>query len=562
MCNNHNNEPKKTRKGATLQHGKQAHENDHRTWSRRSFLQSASWFGVGSAFAMGGLNLQTFAANAQLNQLLAATQDRILVIINLFGGNDGLNMVVPSPNNPSYQTYYDLRPNIRINPTLDPQYGVDLSGSTGNMFALDPQFNMPYCMHHLQDMWNTGKMATIHSVAYPTQNYSHFRSTEIWQTASNQNEIWSTGMAGRYLEYNFPVYADTPPEYPVGVSVGGSGYTFLAKNGMMGLGVSGPDELNRVIETGELYATANLPACNFGEELLFLNQTANFATRYAKTLQDAYNKSNTATSAQYPVGDYRLSDELAMTARLIKGGLKTKIYSLSGLDGFDNHANQRYNHPELLGVLASSVKAFYDDLGALGANVLTITISEFGRTVSENGSFGTDHGQAAPMFVFGGNVIGGLKGTFGELSTYQGGDQNYTTDFRTIYSTILQNWFCLPTNIADAIMGHPTAIFPNLLNGCPPDTGISETAVLLGHNPSGIAPNTTLIKYSILVKGLVKLYIQNKAGQNLTTLVNATQEPNSYTIPFIPAAYNLPPGEYIYKLENQGKIYSRIFKIK
>ncbi len=543
MCNhnstNSSNQNNQKRTGTRLSDGKEAHAQDHQKWSRRNFLASSGLATLGSLFSLGSSPLKAMASSPLLDALGSTENDRVLVIINLDGGNDGLNTIVPRGNS----TYYNLRPNIAI--------------QEADMFALDTNYGMPNYMSDLQGLWGDGKMGIVHSVAYPDQNYSHFRSTDIWMSASESEEFFDTGWIGRYLDYRFPAYGVAPANYPIGMQIGNkSNLMFLGGENNMGLTINNPTEFYQIAQSGELYSTTNVPECAYGDELKFARQTANNTVRYAETIQEAYNR--TTSYANYPSNE--LAFQLDIVSRLIKGSLGTKIY-LVHLGGFDTHANQANDHQTLLTELSSAIKAFQDDLTASGRSeeVLTMTVSEFGRTVGENGSNGTDHGQAAPLFLFGdtSNLTGGLKGTFGALSNVPYEDQSYTTDFRSIYSSILKDWFCLDPVIVNSLLSGEFDLVPDLISPCDSTYSSSDHAVLLGHNPDRNNLDTMLIKYAILARGTVRVQILNTAGQPLVTLVNEVQAANSYTIPFKPGDHGLLGQEYIYRVEAGGKAYSR-----
>ncbi|OWY20007.1 DUF1501 domain-containing protein [Sphingobacteriales bacterium UPWRP_1] len=548
MCDNHKEYPDtyhnsgtNRRRGTALEHGKE-HTKDHARWSRRNFLLTTGLFTAGSAFMLGNTRLQALAKSPMFSAISAANNERILVIINLGGGNDGLNMVVPRFND----TYYNLRPTIAI--------------QEGNMFALSPDFGMPNTMTSLQPLWNNGNMAVVHSVAYPAQDYSHFRSTDIWMSGSDSDQYLSTGWVGRFLDQQYPAFETAPANFPVGLQVGNqSSLIFSGGDTQMGLTINNATEFYQIAQTGQLFDVNSINTdCSYGQELLFMRQTANNTVRYAQAIKDAYD--NASFFGAYPSNS--LAYQLALVARLIKGNLGTRVYMVE-IGGFDTHANQNNYHPGLMTQIATAVSAFYNDLTLANRNqdVLTMTFSEFGRTSGENGSLGTDHGQAAPVMIFGGTVQGGLKGQFGEIATVSYADQAFTTDFRSVYATILKDWFCLEPIVVNAIMGREFPLVPGLLPECTPSTGSNDLAVLLGHNPSLTEAGTILIKYAILQRGLVRLQVLNSAGQVKATLLNNTLDPNSYTFPFKASDFGLPPGNYIYRLETGGKRYSRQMRV-
>lgn len=542
MCNDKNNDNinNNAQNGISLEHG-EAHSRDHAFWSRRQFLQATGLFALGKAFALGGNSIQALAKSPALTQaLMNANNERVLVLIFMSGGNDGLNMIVPRFDS----AYYNARPNLAV--------------QEANLQELSPEFGLNDVMNNLMPLWDEGKMAVVHSVAYPNQDYSHFRSTDIWASGSAADVYWQTGWLGRYLDYEYPAYIDAPAEVPIAIQVGvQSSLVLMSSDATMGLTVNNPDEFYQIVQTGQVYPLNNLPDCEYGEELQFMRQMANNTVRYASSIKEAYDLANNTVA--YP-NNNDLAEQLAITARLIKGGLSTKIYLLE-IGGFDTHANQLSYQPQQLQRIGEGVKAFYDDLEAAGLSerVLTMTFSEFGRTNAENASLGTDHGRAAPLMVFGGTTIGGFKGTFEPLTVddSDSGDQNFTTDYRSVYATILKDWFGLDQMVVSGVMGNTFDIVPNLLTPTAPNIGSNDLAVLLGHDRSLTQNNTLLIKYAILKRGIVRLQILNAAGQIKATLVNDTQMPNSYTVSFAPSAYNLAPGDYIYRLETGGKTYSR-----
>ncbi|MBL7785738.1 MAG: DUF1501 domain-containing protein [Chitinophagales bacterium] len=522
----------------TTRNNPQAHEEQHRTWSRRQFLWSAGLTAIGSGLTLGGSSVQAMPHSPLLSALQQADNERILVIINLSGGNDGLNTIIPRGND----IYYAARPTLAI-----PEY---------NLFAMNDDFGMPNTMLPLQAMWNEGKMAVVHNVAYPNQNLSHFRSSDIWATASDEDVMLRTGWIGRFLENNYPAYTLAPPENPIGLQIGvQSNILFDGQDTNYGLSITNPAQFYQIALTGQLHSTENLPDCSYGEEVLFMRQMVNSTVRYASSIQRAF----TESSNQVGYTNDNLSQELSIVARLIKGNLGTKVYLVTAY-GYDTHASQAGDHAYLMTELANAVNAFYNDLAASNhsQNVLMMTISEFGRRVEENGSQGTDHGASAPMLFFGDLVNGGFYGTPSDIVNLdEYGNVRFTTDFREVYLTVLRNWFCLDLQLSQAIIGKPFDPIDNLLPNCDNQIGANALNVLLGHNPSPSNSNIMEIKYAIRSSGIVKLQIQDLLGNTKATLVNAVQEPNSYTISFNPYQHGLQPGHFIYRLDTGGKTYSR-----
>ncbi len=409
------------------------HNHEHDYWSRRSFIQALGLVGGGSML-MGKQSVSAAQATPLTVALSESQNDNILVIIRLNGGNDGLNTIVPVYD---YATYANLRPNLRH---FEP-----------NLLPLNDDFSLPNYMNDLESVWGDGQMKVVHGVGYPDQNLSHFRSSDIWASAEHQYEE-QTGWWGRYFEDLYPDYLTNPPAAPPAIQVGNIGnLIFDGFDNNYAFTFANIEQLQTVGANGALHDVLNVPDCVYGDKLTFLRAAANTTFTYSGVIHDAYMASN--NNANYGNGD--LATQLAAVARLIKGGLGTKVYMVS-LGSFDTHANQRYQHQSLLQDLSSSIKAFYDDLGSGGwdQKVLSMTISEFGRRPYENGSAGTDHGAASPMMLFGPALNGsGFVGDHPDLLTWDDYDNLIpSSDLRDVYASVLANWFCLDQEVIDSIL--------------------------------------------------------------------------------------------------------------
>ena len=543
MCKDHKSsihKKVKKRYGSALEHGS-AHARDHKS-SRRDFMKNLGLAALGTPFMLGGTPISAFNAAPLLAGLNATDCGRILVLIRLKGGNDGLNTLIPRGND----EYYNIRPSLAI--------------QENNLWALSDEFGMHNATQDLQSFWQDGKMKVIHNVGYPDQNYSHFRSSDIWASASDSETEDSTGWIGRLMDVNFPSFIEAPPVIPPALQIGvQTNQVFRGYSNNMALSISNPTEFYQIAQEGELYDTSGLGDCAPEQELNFVRQTANSAFRYSESIRDAYNSG--ANQSTYP--DNYLAEQMAIVARLIKGNLGTKVYMVS-LGGFDTHADQDDDHAQLLQYLGSSIKAFFDDLSAdgLDQNVLGMTFSEFGRTIFENASDGTDHGTGGPMFLFGPDSLGSdFIGTPPDLvNPGPYGDPEFSVDFRSVYGTVLQDWLCVDPTVTDYVLGEQMDTIPGLLPPGNPPIGSNEMAALLGHNPDPNIPGTILLKYAVKRRGTVRLRILTSGGQPIRTLFAAFRERNSYTFAFRPSDFFLPPGDYIYQLDAGGKIYSRALK--
>jgi uncharacterized protein (DUF1501 family) len=531
---------KKQRIGSVLADG-EAHQEAHNQWTRRDFLTTTGLVGAGSLL-LGKLPIRAFQPSPLMAALAAGgDNDRIIVLIRLDGGNDGLNTVIERGNS----NYYNLRPTIGI--------------PDNQLWALSNEYGMPLGTNALQPMWENGMMKVIHNVGYPEPNYSHFRSYDIVASGSNSDVVENTGWIGRFLDNEYAAFLEAPPTIPPALQIGvQSNLVFKSDQGNMALAVSSPQEFYQIAQTGQLYDTSSLGNTPRELELTFLRQTANSAFRYAQTIKEAYTRGK--NQVDYPTQN-NLAEQLAIVARLIKGNLGTRVFMVE-IGGFDTHANQLDQQPLLHQQLATAVKTFFDDLAfgnsGLEQKVLGMTFSEFGRTIYENASKGTDHGWGTPMMLFGGGIGNGFTGTYQDLSNPDPySDPPFSIDFRSIYATLLQNWLGNDPNLVNFVLGQQHPIIDGLVPAVAPIPGDNETAVLLGHNPSLVEARITEIKYSMLQDGPLRLQILDNAGHTLRTLINEYKGRGSYTFQLRPSDWYLSPGVYQYRLQSGGKVYQR-----
>ena len=535
---------KNPRHGAALEHG-EAHSREHQLWSRRDFLSASGILGAGSLL-MGNLGLRAFQPTPLMASLANGSNDRILVLIRFDGGNDGLNTIIERGN----QFYYNLRPNIAV--------------QEPNLWALSNEYGMPLVTNPLQSMWENGMMKVIFNVGYPEPNYSHFRSYDIVASASDSEQVVNTGWMGRFLDNEYAAFLETPPTVPPALQIGvQTDLVFRSDAANMALAVSSPQEFYQIAQTGQLYDTSLLGNSPRELELAYVRQTANAAFRYAETIKEAYSRGK--NQVDYPVDNY-LAEQLAIVAKLIKGNLGTRVFMVS-IGGFDTHAEQYDHHHNLLKNVAEGVKSFFDDL-AFGGNtelpnkVLGMTFSEFGRTIYENASLGTDHGWGTPMMLFGGGLGNGFTGTYQDLSSPDPyGDPEFSVDFRSVYSTILQDWMGNDPELVNFVMGqnHPT--ISGLVPPASPLLGDNGKCALLGHNPHPLEPGTIEIKYAMMQNGPVRLQILDRAGHVLRTLVNEYKAKGAYTFNFKAPDWFVSAGQYQYRLQSGGQVFQRDLKV-
>ncbi len=404
--------------------------------TRREFLNM-------SGKGIGLLAFSRFAPSFLVNAVQAATpapeKDRsILVLVQLAGGNDGLNTVIPFED----ARYYALRPTLAI--------AKDRVLPVSDTLGLHPS------CPELQALLKEGQLAIVQNVGYPNPNRSHFRSTEIWETASDSETFATTGWIGRYLD-NACAGSPADDHDPLAVHINtlnGVPESFLGAQehptfGLLASGVGRRDSE----ETRRLLGATGGPAPAGGERG-FLQQTLMDSlvteTKVQKMLTDY------RPMAEYPGNPFGTS--LRSVAGLIAAGLPTRVYFVT-LTGFDTHYNQAGTQANLLATLSTGLAAFQKDLAAhrLDGQVTTMTFSEFGRRPFENESKGTDHGTAAPLFVMGSRIKGGLHGTPPSLDLPKNQDVAYSTDFRSVYATMLENWLGYP---AEPVLGGKFAPLP------------------------------------------------------------------------------------------------------
>ena len=412
-------------------------------YTRREFLRTAG----------KGLGLVAFAAAAPrfLTQSLLAGNPApekdmpVLVLIQLAGGNDGLNTVVPYEDD----NYYRLRPTIAIKPT-DPVHR--LAANT----ALHPSLGA------LANLSKEGRLSIVRNVGYPNPNRSHFRSTEIWETATDANVNGYSGWVGRY----FDAACDGKGRDPVGIHTTGIlPQAFMAEKPHNTFGLAGGGGgrrgdkrpgARRLADSSEILSELN-EAPLVGEHkpddnAEYLRHTLMDAIITETRVQDILAKDK--PEAEYP--NTGIGRSLKQIAALIAANLETRVYYASQ-GGFDTHANQLNGHARILQELSDAMAAFQKDMDkrGLASRVTTMTFSEFGRRPSENGTSGTDHGTAAPLFVMGPGIKTPLVGEAPDLHIEKNKDIVFETDFRQVYSTILHKR--LGVDPAKVIAGKPFA---------------------------------------------------------------------------------------------------------
>lgn len=510
---------------------------------RRAFLRHTVPAAILPAF-VNGQTITALSPSPLLNMLTNFTTetDHVLVIIQMNGGNDGLNMVIPRDN---YSGYFNARSNIAI-----PENKIlALQGNAKS--GLHP------AMTGIQQLYNDGKAAIVQSAGYPQPNLSHFRSTDIWMSGSDSEEVVDTGWVGRYLNYEFPNFPNGYPNAvmpdPPAIQIGAvSSLTFHGPSMGMAMSITNPTSFYSIVDDVQDPA----PATRAGKELTYVREIARQTELFATSVKRAASK--TTQQLPYPENN-RLAEQLKIVARLVKGGLKTRVYMVS-YNGFDTHSMQTDQadttigkHADLLKELSDSVKAFQDDLAFMGVEdrVITFTFSEFGRRIKSNFSIGTDHGVAAPMLVFGSKVQNGILGKNPDIPSGISVHDNipHQYDYRSVYASILEQWFCADAVALQSVLLKNFQSLPLIQNGvCSNinDVNQNSEASLIFNYPNPFTTSTQ-VKYTVR-SGHVLVQVIDGMGRVVKILVDKVQDGNTHTISF--DSTGLATGVYYLRLQN------------
>ncbi len=378
--------------------------------SRRDFLRHGAWLTAAAATVPSFLAhaAKAFADGTALN-------DHVLVVVQLSGGNDGLNTVVPFADD----AYYRARPTLAIR--------ADEVVRLTDLLGLHPAL-LP-----LRALYDDGALAILQSVGYPNPDRSHFRSMEIWQTGE-PDEVLSSGWLGRLFDHTCTRGEADPT---LAACIDDTLNPAIANQVGVGVALRDPERFHALVRFAAGETPGQAETSGSDSPLDFLRRTALHARLAAESIRERTR--GIRHHVAYP--DEPFGQSLRLISAMIAGGMPTRIYYAS-LGGFDTHANQAPMHARLLDTLANGLSAFQSDLRQLGCDdrVVTFTFSEFGRRLAQNGSGGTDHGQAAPLFVLGKPVRGGIIGEPPSLTRLNRGDIIYQHDFRSLYSTLLEEW--------------------------------------------------------------------------------------------------------------------------
>ncbi len=514
---------------------------------RRDFLKNTVPAAAILPAIVDGYTVKAFNAGSPLMAALmnpAIETDHVLVIVQLSGGNDGLNMIIPVS---TYGDYYNARSNVAIAENRI----LRLNGQA--------QTGLHPAMTGLQRLFNEESLNIVQAVGYPSPNFSHFRATDIWMSGSASDEVVTTGWTGRYLNTEYPNYPEGYPNEtmpdPLAIQIGSiTSLTLQGPSMNMGMSITNPTSFYNLLDN----IVDPAPDTPMGHELTYIRTIANQTNLFAARIVEAARQ--VPQQAAYPDNNY-LAEQLRIVARLIRGGLKTKIYMV-GMGGFDNHASQVEAsdtstgvHANLLRTLSDAIKAFMDDCKFLKIEerVMGLTFSEFGRRIKSNSSMGTDHGAAAPMLIFGKNAVPGITGN---NPTIPGGASvadniPFQYDFRSVYATILEKWFCVPPDTLQTILFRNFQSL-NIVNdaACTGQTNEPNQDagnLLISNYPNPFTESTT-ISYTTR-GGHTLIQVIDMLGRVIKTLVDTDlRVAGTFTTTF--NSGGLPSGVYYARLQN------------
>ena len=386
-----------------------------KSMTRRDFMKNAA---VYSAIGVAPQFL-TRTAGAAMQSIEGFKDDRVLVVVQLGGGNDGLNTLVPYTDD----AYYRARPKLALR--------------EDRLIKLDDSLAFNDKLEGLMRLHDNGQLAIVQGVGYPNPDRSHFRSMEIWHTATDSHKYAATGWIGRYFDH----HCSGSARPHVGVAIAKK--RPQAFDGEEGFGVAFENATDFGWRPGgdaateEVFEKLNARGRGGDSNIDFLRHVTSNAIMSSREVREAAEKIRDQRPPSRQMGA-----ALGTVATLIKGDLATRIYFVS-VSGFDTHTNQAGQHDGLLERVGRGLSQFQERLRSDGTadRVMTMVFSEFGRRVNENASGGTDHGTAAPMFLIGNGVRPGLHGTQPSMLDLDQGDLKHTVDFRQVYATVLEDWF-------------------------------------------------------------------------------------------------------------------------
>ncbi len=507
---------------------------------RRKFIRNAASL-VTVPLLINGQAIQVFGGGGV--QGINNIEGKILILIQLDGGNDGLNTLIPLN---MYGNLAKARPHV----ILPENKIIKLSDEVG----LHPE------MTDIKNQFTEGQIMFIQNVGYPKPNLSHFRSKEIILSASDSKTVVSSGWLGRYLETLHPQYPNDYPgpanPHPLSITIGSSSLP-ACQGEVHNMGLVMQDlKTSYVSGSGD----TSFPDTPYGYELQYITQIMKSTEKYLEVISDAAEQS-VSLSNLWPQTSNRLADKLKVAARLIGGGLNTPFYMVN-LGGFDTHSGQvsstdtlKGQHADLLMQLSEAVSAFLDEIKLQGKadDVIGLTFTEFGRRIASNASNGTDHGEAFPIMLFGNQINPVIFGENPEIPDVVKSSANLPMkiDFRSVYASILHHWFKLSAPEIKQILFEDFDILPILkssvsnreeLNG-------SQTLKILAVYPNPVSQNAEIKYFS--PGGKISIQLVNSSGKRIRNLHAGSSAPGIQSIHF--SKQQLAAGRYFIVIENKSE---------
>lgn len=563
---------------------------------RRNFLKQLP-VAMSIPFTIGGMPAKLLADDTFRRMAAASTNDRVLVLLQLHGGNDGLNTLIPVKD---YDQYYSRRANIAIPAKNSLRRYIPLDGT----LPLESQVGLHPDMLAAKGLYDRGLVNFVQGVSYKKNNGSHFRGRDIWFMGGSADDYYGSGWVGRFLQQEFAplTYPDQFPNEemldPLAIEMGNDVSLIFHQEGNIptSISIQHPVAFSNLVngteETPGLegFEDQNLQVDPKGrppqtlhrspywQELDWILSLEDKTKDYAARLNEVFKIGDLRPKAGYP-GAYPfnapknsktnpLSSQLQIVANLLAGGCKTKVFLLR-IGGFDTHAQQvetydptMGHHAALLYHISAAMAAFQEDLRVKGLDdrVMTVTTSEFGRRIGSNGSFGTDHGTAGPVMIFGKGVQPGVVGTAPKMYNEDGeekGNIDMQYDYRLVYANILKDWM----GASDAALND---IFPGITTTGTTDGQIFETLPIANRVVTGIndfvesrfmlhgcfpnpAKGSTTVHFRTNHAHTVIINLYDSQGKEVKVLVNNTFEPGEYRIPV--DLSNLAPGNYVCRMK-------------
>lgn len=504
---------------------------------RRRFIKNATSF-VTLPLLLNGHAISVLGSNA-FNP--ANTNERALVLIQLDGGNDGLNTLIPLD---MYENLVKVRPEVvipenKILPLTDKQ-------------GLHPSFS------EIKMLYEQEKLMFLQNVGYPQANLSHFRSKEIVLSASGSQDVVSSGWFGRYLETLHPEYPEGYPDTvnpdPLAITIG-SNTSPTCQGDINNLGIV----LNNLNTSYESQSDNQVfPDTPFGHELEYITEVMLKTEKYLEVVSETANKSETLSELWPEANQNKLADKLQVVARLITGGLQTPVFIVN-LGGFDTHANQVVagskdtgKHADLLKLVSEACLAFQNELEIHDKEdkVISLVYSEFGRRIASNKSDGTDHGAAYPMMLFGSQVNPVVFGNNPDIPEEVSPKTNLPMDidFRSVYASILLHWFEVDKSVINNILFNEFEILPLLKSvvGTADIDASTDELQLLPVYPNPVS-RSCQIQYTT-AGGQICLQLYSLDGKKISVLLNQSVEKGKHSVVF--SRRNIPSGHYLLVLQN------------